>query len=97
MRCVMIESTQVVAVRGTWSLQVVPLQRFHELPVAVGAAPTDLARLAAIVNPTLRHMRAILDGTIAPVPTQSYAAMCDSCQYRRRCSDWTNRPDAGET
>ena len=45
----------------------------------------DLARLAAVVNPTLRLMDAVLAGKLDPVPTQAPFAMCGSCPWRSTC------------
>jgi CRISPR/Cas system-associated exonuclease Cas4 (RecB family) len=59
-----------------------------ELPVASEDRGADLARLAAVVNPTIRAMDAVLSGTIDPVPTQAPQRPCGSCGFRNACVLW---------
>ena len=57
-----------------------------DLPVADEDRDGDLARLAAIVNPTLRLMDGVLAGKLDPVPTQAPMAFCGTCPWRRPCA-----------
>jgi hypothetical protein len=55
----------------------------------------DLARLAAVVNPTLRVMEAVLAGRLDPVPTQAPMRMCGTCPFRAtKCVLWGAAPAA---
>jgi hypothetical protein len=56
---------------------------------------TELARLRAIVNPSIRAMRDVEEGRTQPVPNQSWFAPCSSCGYRLKCAAWTGaaRPE----
>lgn len=57
-----------------------------DLEVTARHRADDLRRLAAVVNPTLRLMQAVLDGKLAPVPTQAASAFCSSCPWRSPCA-----------
>jgi len=53
---------------------------------------SELQRLAAVVNPTIKAMEDILAGRAQPVPTQAYARFCQGCQFRMSCIAWTGAP-----
>jgi hypothetical protein len=57
--------------------------------VRVEDRKAELARLQAIVNPTITAMRAVEEERVQPVPNQSWFAPCSSCGYRRECARWT--------
>ena len=59
-----------------------------DLPVADEDRDADLGRLAAVVNPTLRLMDAVLAGKLDPVPTQAPMTLCGSCAFRGHCVLW---------
>ena len=59
-----------------------------DLPVAAEDREAELARLAAIVNPTLRLMDAVLAGKLDSVPTQAPMNLCSTCPWRRPCVLW---------
>ena len=79
----------------TWShLVKTKTPQLHDvyLPVAAEDRKGELQRLAAVVNPTVRHMQAILDGDAEPAPTQAFGRTCQSCTYRRTCATWRGPP-----
>jgi len=65
-----------------------------DLPVAIEHRGADLARLAAVVNPTIRAMDAVLSGALDPVPTQAPRSLCGSCGFRNACVLWALPRDA---
>jgi hypothetical protein len=63
-----------------------------DFAVADADRVADLARLAAVVNPTLRLMEEVLAGRLDPVPTQAPFAMCGACSFRTCCARWAVAP-----
>jgi RecB family exonuclease len=59
-----------------------------ELPVVDRDREAELGRLAAVVNPTLRLMDAVLAGKLDPVPTQAPMTLCATCPFRGHCVRW---------
>lgn len=57
-----------------------------EVPIRAEERERDLRRLAQVVNPTIRMMRAVLEGQLDPPPTTSPMRLCSSCGFRRRCA-----------
>lgn len=63
-----------------------------DLAVAAADREGDLARLAAVVGPTLRLMDAVLSGKLPAVPTQAPFSMCGTCAWRRPCAaSWASK------
>ena len=52
----------------------------------------ELARLRAVVNPSVAQMRAVEEGRAEPVPNSSWFAPCSTCGYRVACARWTGTP-----
>ena len=69
-----------------------------DLPVADADREGDLARMAAIVNPTLRIMETVLAGKLEPVPTQAPMRMCGGCSWKGVCAaSWREPRRAPDT
>ena len=57
-----------------------------EVPIRPEERERDLRRLAQIVNPTIRMMRAVLERRLEPPPTTAPMRLCGSCGFREHCA-----------
>lgn len=57
-----------------------------EVPIRPEERERDLRRLAHVVNPTIKIMRAVLEWRLDPPPTTAPMKLCGGCGFRSRCA-----------